>query len=146
MGKQISVFKSTLTGMIVPEEKSVFKIHSKDLRYLYQLRVGLSHLRAHKFRHKFLDTPNDTCSCQTGIESTDHFLLQCPLFDVQREEMMEKIQPLVSNLPNISVNSTLSKVLLRGSKTMNPAHNKEILNSTLTYICNTGRFSHESES
>ena len=143
---KISVFKSTLTGMIVPEEKSVFKIHSKDLRYIYQLRVGLSHLRAHKFRHKFLDTPNDTCSCQSGTESTMHFLLHCPLFNVQREELMEKIQPFVSNLPNISEHSTLCKVLLYGSKTLTPAQNKEILNTTLTYICNTGRFSRETES
>ena len=132
--------------MIVPEEKSVFKIHSKDLRYIYQLRVGLSHLRAHKFRHKFLDTPNDTCSCQSGTESTMHFLLHCPLFNVQREELMEKIQPFVSNLPNISEHSTLCKVLLYGSKTLTPAQNKEILNTTLTYICNTGRFSRETES
>ena len=48
---EISTFKSTLKAMIVPEEKSIFKIHSQDLRYLYQLRVGLSPLRAHKFRH-----------------------------------------------------------------------------------------------
>ena len=58
---------------------------------------------------------------------------------------MEKIQPLVSNLPNISENSTLCKVLLYGNKTLNPAQNKEILNTTLTYICNTGRFNRETE-
>ena len=77
---------------------------------------------------------------------TLHFLLNCPLFNVQREELMEKIQPFVSNLPNISEHSTLCKVLLYGSKTLTPAQNKEILNTTLTYICNTGRFSRETES
>ena len=60
---EISTFKSTLKAMIVPEEKSIFKIHSQDLRYLYQLRVGLSPLRAHKFRHNFLDTSSDMCTC-----------------------------------------------------------------------------------
>ena len=81
---KISAFKSALTGMIVPEEKSIFKIRNKDLRYLYQLRVGLSPLRAHKFRHNFRDTSNEMCTCQSGIESTSHFLLYCPLFDDQR--------------------------------------------------------------
>ena len=59
---------------------------------------------------------------------------------------MRKIQPLVRNLPNISLNSTLCKVLLYGSKTPNPAQNKDILTTTLTYICKTGRFSREIES
>ena len=86
-----SIFKSTLTGMIVPKEKSVFNIHSQDLRYLYQLRVGLSPLKAHKYRHNFRDTPNDTCLCQSGVESTIHFLLHCPFFNAHREYLLSII-------------------------------------------------------
>ena len=139
----ISSFKSTLKAMIVPEEKSIFKIHSRDLRYLYQLRVGLSPLRAHKFRHNFLDTPSDKCMCQTGTESTIHFLLQCPLFNVHREDLMNKIQPVVRDLPHVSEHPTLCSILLYGSKNLDPPQNKEILNTTLIYIRNTGRFSRE---
>ena len=57
--EKLSTFKATLLGMIVTREKSVFNIHCEDLRFLYQLRVGLSPLKAHKFRHKFIDTPSD---------------------------------------------------------------------------------------
>ena len=116
----------------------------RDLRYLYQLRVGLSPLRAHKFRHNFLDTPSDKCMCQTGTESTIHFLLQCPLFNVHREDLMNKIQPIVSNLPHVSEHPTLCNILLYGSKNLDPPQNKEILNTTLIYIRSTGRFSGES--
>ena len=131
--------------MIVPEEKSIFKIHSQDLRYLYQLRVGLSPLRAHKFRHNFLDTPSDMCTCQTGTESTTHFLLHCPRFNGYREELMDKIQPIVQNLPHISENATLCNILLYGSKILDTAKSKEILDTTLIYIRSTGRFTRENE-
>ena len=137
---KISAFKSALTGMIVPEEKSIFKIRNKDLRYLYQLRVGLSPLRAHKFRHNFRDTSNEICTCQSGIESTSHFLLYCPLFDDQREVLKDTVQPIIRVLPNISDDTSMTTILLYGSKALNPTHNKEILNATLAYIQNTGRF------
>ena len=142
---KISIFKSTLTGMIVPKEKSVFNIHSQDLRYLYQLRVGLSPLKAHKYRHSFRDTPNDTCLCQSGVESTIHFLLHCPFFNAHREDLLSIIQPVLGDLPSTD-DSTLTNILLYGSKTLSPEQNKQILNSTLSYIKNTGRFKRDSES
>ena len=137
---KMSTFKSVLKGMIVPEEKSIFKIHNKNLSYLYQLRVGLSPLRAHKFRHNFLDTPDDLCTCQSGIESTTHFLLKCPLFDVHRELLMDIVSPIASVQSNISDESSVTNILLYGSKALNPTQNNEILNATLAYVQNTGRF------
>ena len=58
---------------------------------------------------------------------------------------MDKIQPIERNLPPISENSILCNILLYGSKILDPAQNKEILNTTLIYIRNTGRFSRETE-
>ena len=138
--EKISAFKSVLTGMIIPEEKSIFNIHNKNLRYLYQLRVGLSPLRAHKFRHNFRDTPNELCICQLGIESTIHFLLHCPMFDDHREVLMDIVEPIVHGLSNISDETSMSNILLYGSKALNPTQNKEILNATLVYAQSTGRF------
>lgn len=72
----LSIFKSTLTQINKPKKKNVFNVHNPSLKYLYQLRGGLSSLKAHKFRHKFDDTPNPTCSCGTAAESTQHFFTQ----------------------------------------------------------------------
>ena len=141
--EKLSTFKTTLLGMIVPREKSVFNIHSDDLRFLYQLRVGLSPLKAHKFRHKFLDTPSDICTCRSGTESTIHFLICCPIFNAHRERMMELVQPIIGQL-NVD-DSDLSKILLYGIKELSQAQNQEILKATLNYIRETGRFSRESE-
>ena len=132
-------FKSNLTDIIKPKCKSVFKIHSSHLKYLYQLRVGLSPLKSHKFKHKFEDTPSSTCLCSTGAETTDHFLLFCPIFNAHREKLMDTVNPIVSRLnPNLL---HFNKILLYGSESLNQAENKAILEATLSFITNTGRFS-----
>ena len=68
-----------------PDTKSIFGIHDPvGLRYIFQLRVSLSHLRGHKWRQNFVDTPSEMCLCNQGIEDTIHFLFSCPLFAIQR--------------------------------------------------------------
>ena len=41
------------------------------------MRLGLSHLADHKFRHNFEDCLNPICSCGQEIETTSHFLAHC---------------------------------------------------------------------
>ena len=64
-----------------PPANSVYGIHNpKGIAYLTQLRVGLSRLNFHKFRHNFKDTINPMCPINDGIEDTEHFLLLCSSF------------------------------------------------------------------
>ena len=130
-------------GIIKPESKDIFRVNSEDLKYLYQLRVGLSALRAHKFKHNFKDTPNDKCSCSTGPENTLHFLLSCPFFTSQRAKLLETVNPLLCS-KNLELDSSaLSKALLYGNNNLNPLQNKTILEATLEFIRNSGRFDRE---
>ena len=87
-------FKSTLSGIIKLEKRSIFNLHSPHLRYLYQLRVGLSPLPAHKFKHNFSDTLSDTCRCSSGAESSEHFLLHCPTFNAHRHKLLQTKKPI----------------------------------------------------
>ena len=49
--------KSHMMSLLRPSGRSIFNIHDPTgLRYLFQLRVGLSPLRCHKRRHNFIDT------------------------------------------------------------------------------------------
>ncbi len=58
----VSIFKNRLLSIIHPSEKPVYGIHDpKGLAILTQLRVGLSMLNHHKFRHNFADTVNALC-------------------------------------------------------------------------------------
>ena len=47
------------------------------IKLVTRLRLGLSHLREHKFKHSFQDTLNPLCNCEMDVESSNYFLLQC---------------------------------------------------------------------
>ena len=52
-------FKKYMFNCHRPKGKAVFGIHDPMcLRYLFQLRLGLSSLRSHKRRYGFADTPS----------------------------------------------------------------------------------------
>ena len=81
----IGKFKEHVISLIRPSKKSTFNIYDPiGLRYIFQLRLNLSPLRSHKWRHNFLDTSSEFCQCAQGVEDTEHFLFLCPLFDNQR--------------------------------------------------------------
>ena len=75
----INVFKKELLKFIRPEPNSTYNINDiKGLKLLTRLRLGLSHLGDHKFRHNFKDCVSPMCYCGQDIETTTHFLLHCP--------------------------------------------------------------------
>ena len=68
----INVFKKELLKFIRPEPNITYNIHdAKRLKLLTRLRLGLSHLSDHRFRHKFQDCVLQ-CSCLQDIETTTH--------------------------------------------------------------------------
>ena len=130
--------KKHLISLYRPTKRPIFNIHSPQLRYIFQLRVGLSHLRHHKKRHKFADTPSDTCLCKKGVEDTQHFFISCPFYTSHRNTLFACIKPILQNR-SIAV-TNLVDILLYGHPSLNDSENKDILNSTLVYITNTKRF------
>ena len=119
-------------------KKNIFGIHDPvGLRYLLQLRVGLSLLRHHKKRHNFIDTP-DKCLCNHGIEDTNHF--SCPFFADQRITLANS---LIQILQKYSLNGrgNQSRLYLYGHQTINFDDNKKIILATIKYIKETRRFS-----
>ena len=143
LATSVAVFKKKLLSIIRPPAKSVFGFHDPlGLAYLSQLRVGLSKLNFHKFKHNFKDTLNPLCPTNDGIEDTEHFLLLCPSFDVQRRDLLAEISQLLQpfvQINNLS-NTVLIKLLLYGDKDFSDSINKGILQLTINFIHNTGRF------
>ena len=63
---------------IRPSGNSVLDCHNpRGVKLLTRLRLGLSHLREHKFKHGFQDSLNPICSCGNDIETSAHFQLHC---------------------------------------------------------------------
>ena len=85
------------------------------------MRVGLSKLNFHKFKHNFKDTINPMCRTnEYGIEDTEHFLLLCPSFNIQRRDLLAGVsvvsQPFVQI--NTLSNNVLVQLLLYGGKNL----------------------------
>ena len=84
----LSVFKSKILALIRPLSKPVCGIHDpKGLAILTQLRVGLSKLNFHKFRHNFSETIDPMCPANDGVEDTEHYLLLCQSYEEPRREL-----------------------------------------------------------
>ena len=83
-----NVLQNHILSLIRPKKKMHFGIHDPlGLRYIFQLRVGLSSLRCHANRYNFIDTPSDRCLCNQDIEDTNHFLFLCPFFATVRASL-----------------------------------------------------------
>ena len=117
-----------------PNVNSVFGVHDPiGLLYIFQLRVSLSPLRNHKFRHNFEDTPPDTCSCNQGIEDTNHFLLFCSIYIMTRTKLVARVTNILQK-HNLNYFGNESHLLLCGHGSLSTFVNKQILLSTIRYI------------
>ena len=143
LASSVAVFKKKLLSIIRPPARSVFGIHDPlGLSYLSQLKVCLSKLNFHKFKHNFKDTLNPLCPTNDGIENTEHFLSLCPSFDVQQRDLLAEISQLLQPFVQISnlSNTVLIKLLLYGDKDFSDNINKSILQLKINFIHKTGRF------
>ena len=69
--ESVSAFKNQILKFIRPSPNSTFNVHNPHgIKLLIRLRVGLGHLREHKFRHNFQDSLDPFCNCGRHIETT----------------------------------------------------------------------------
>ena len=63
------------------KQRSLFLIHDPvGVKLLAMLRLQLSHVNEHKFRHNFKDSVSPMCHCGTETGKTSHFLLRCQFY------------------------------------------------------------------
>ena len=136
----ISIFKKRILSFIRPLPNKVSNSHNpQGLKLLTRLRLGLSHLRYHKFKHNFLDTINPLCSCGSDIETALHFLLYCPNFMQCRNTLLSEISEINSEL--ITRNDlALTETLLFGDNSFSQYDNSRILDATIAFIVTSKRF------
>ena len=77
-----------------------------------------------------------------GIEDTEHFLLLCPSFDIQRRDLLAGVSVALRPFVEIDSlsNNVLVQLLLYGDKNLSNDVNRSILELTLDFIHKTGRF------
>ena len=135
-----NAFKNKMLKQMRPAGKSYFRLLNKDKsRYITLLRLGLSPLRAHKFKYNFMDTSDPFCTVCESTEDTEHFLLHCISYRLTRIELSQKISSIIDqnfdNLPN----KTKMKLMLYGDDKMDAQKNWMILNEVGNYITKSKR-------
>ena len=81
-------FKLGILVLVRPPPKRIFDIHDPiGLKWLFQLRVGLSPLYAHKKNRNFNDTLCDKCDVCKSTENLKHFSLNCTRFAETRRTL-----------------------------------------------------------
>ena len=138
----LGCFKKKIQSLIRPPLQPVYSIHDpKGLTILTQLRVGLSKLNLHKFKHNFKDTLNPLCLINDGVEDTEHYLLLCRRFDEQRKDLLDTVSILLQPLGFQNLSSQeLLKILLYGDERLPLKSNTMILEASINYIYATERF------
>ena len=119
-------FRKSLLSFIKPTCSSLFSVHHPvGVKLLARLRLGVSHLREHKFRHNFHDTLNPLCSCSLEPETTLHYLLCSHNFSSARLTLMNDlnlIDPTISQLNE----TALANILLYGDSRKSKSENSKI--------------------
>ena len=101
--------------------------------------MGLSNHKSLEFLHNFNDTLDQYCVCDNkSIESTEPCLLFCPIFCHMRDQLFIDFQNEISIIPFHK--TFLTQLRLYGSESYSVPINTFILQCSINYIMNTGRF------
>ena len=138
--ENLFIFKKRLLKFICPSGNSVFRCHNpKGIKLLTRLRLGLSHLREHKFKHGFLDSLNPICNCGHNIETSTHFLLHCSNHSNEIFTILNIIRNIDSNI--FSKNDLkVTETLFYGDSSYDDTNNTLITNATMEFLFASKRF------
>ena len=119
-------FKNNLNSSLDKQKTYYYHGSRKGQIYHTRLRLGCSSLNFDLHRKSITDSPNCRCG---GIETVGHFLLQCPLYNVLRNN-------LLSDLPCPATHQHL----LYGSELLDDSQNCQLFEKVQKFVIATGRF------
>ena len=124
----VNSFKSHLRST-VSRKPLYFYIGTRLGQVLHsRLRMECSSLNFHLYRRNIVNSPN--CACGS-IETTEHFLLQCPLFDNPRQQHIGSLNPQTQ---------LTTHLLLFGSPELTIIQNTDIFLSVQKFLLSSKRF------
>jgi hypothetical protein len=99
-----------------------------------RMRMQCSKLKDHLYRLHVVDDAK--CLCQTTNETNNHFLLKCPLYRNQREQLITGITTEL----HVHESSISVELLLCGSNDHNEEFNTKLFKHVHKYLVDTQRF------
>ena len=138
--KSLSTFKKSILQFIGPSPSSTYNcFNKKGIKHITRLRLGLSHLCDHKFKHGFLDSLNPICSCRLDVETTCHYILHCPNFTNERSILLS-IVLTINESSLTSCDASVVKALHNGDKSLDLETKTLILNAALDFVLSSKGF------
>ena len=127
--ESISIFKRRLYNIY-----NIYNIFDPNiLTFLTRLRLGLSHLNEHRFRHNFQDCLNSLCSCSLEIKDTSHYLLHCHHFSDHCVDLMNSVKSICGHFDSMPDN-VKEDLLSYGDSRFDEIKNRVILKATINYM------------
>ena len=143
--ESIVTFQKIILSFIRPSANSAFNCHNpRGIKLLSRLRLGLTHLREHKLKHRFQlclnFSLNSFCSCGKGeVQTSSQYLLHCSNYSEEQLALLNTIRNIDMLVLQLS-DSIFTSVLLFGDTSFDNNKNNFILDATTDYIISTGRF------
>ena len=132
--ESLNIFNKNILEFIRPSQNRVYNCHNpKRIKLWTRLRVGLSHLCEHQFKHSFQDTLNPICNCSEDIETISHYLLHCTDYLHERRTLLNTVSCILPNIFGFN-NDQLTEILLYGKEDLHNINNTSILDATINYL------------
>ena len=131
--ESLNIFKRSILKFIRPSLNKVYSCHNpKGIKLLTRLKVVLSHLREHKFKHSCKDNLNLIYNCGKDIEASYHYLFQFPDYLQERMIFLSTVSCIFPNISDLS-NAQLTEILLYGKEDLDNINNTSIWMPPLTF-------------
>ena len=96
------------------------------IKYITRIRLGLSHLRGHEFKHNFQDALNPICNCSNDADWICYsFFLHCPFYSNERHTLLNG-SVIIDHTLLDNTDFSLTQILLFGNTTFNVRKNRSI--------------------
>ena len=103
-----------------------------------RMRIGLTTLNAHQFRIQHPGTSSPACICGYSQENTNHYILDCPLYNTSRSRLFSNVTAVIPNFDNLPAKLKLDTLLF--GKNVSNKEGVLVAAYLQTYIQTTRRF------
>ena len=139
--KSSMCFRNSLLEIGRSVQNSIYKVfNTLGIKFLTRLRLWLSHLNEHKFKHNFQNCLNPLCSCSLEVESTIHFFLYCNFFDKFQQILLKTVEKIIKDISHLN-NDLLINQLMYWSPSYSFEENNKIINASIKHVLDMKRFS-----
>ncbi|CAH1797412.1 unnamed protein product, partial [Owenia fusiformis] len=133
-----SIQDENIYTCIIPTTKML--ISRKKEIALNRLRVDLF-LNAHFFAHNFNSVLSPACSCRNKIEDSKHFLLNCTLYNPQRNKLFAELAKfnVFDYFKQMNMTNKVKLLLFGDSNKMNFKTNESLAHAISDFIESSNR-------